>query len=103
MKPLLAFAAGSALLALAACNADDAEEAGENVDDAIEETTGQESGAFESGGERLDETAERLEDAAQDARDAAEDAADEAPQDDPSGEDEGDSSDGDGDAPPRKR
>jgi hypothetical protein len=59
-------------MAAAACSDGPAENAGEDVDEAIEDVTGEEQGTFEEAGENLD-------DAADDAGDAIEDATDEPP------------------------
>ena len=53
-----ALIASTSILALAACSDGPAEEAGEDLDDAVEEMTDEEVSTFEDAGEELDEASD---------------------------------------------
>ncbi|MHA6288182.1 hypothetical protein [Maricaulis sp. CAU 1757] len=53
-----AFVVSASVLALAACSDGPAEEAGEDLDDAIEEVTDEDVSTFEEAGEEMDEAAD---------------------------------------------
>lgn len=78
MRKTIATAITAAMLSLAACSENSAEQAGENMDSAIEEATqGNENlgdGALEQAGEAIDETTGNTQN--NDAADALNDATD---------------------------
>ncbi|WP_203291529.1 hypothetical protein [Maricaulis parjimensis] len=62
---------------LVACSDGPAEDAGEEIDEAVEEMTGDDSGPMEEVGEAMDDMADDVTDAAEDIEEAVEDATDE--------------------------
>lgn len=69
MKKFAPLFAAPFLLTAVACSDGPAENAGEDVDDAIESVTGEEQDTFENAGEEMDEAVDEAEEAAEDATD----------------------------------
>ncbi|WP_306016615.1 hypothetical protein [Oceanicaulis sp. MMSF_3324] len=69
MKKYAPLFAAPFLLTVVACSDGPAENAGEDMDEAVEEVTGENQDTFENAGEEMDEAVDEAEEAAEDATD----------------------------------
>lgn len=69
MKKFAPLFAAPFLLTAVACSDGPAENAGEDMDEAVENVTGEDQDTFENAGEEMDEAVDEAEEAAEDATD----------------------------------